>query len=357
VDKGKWEADLSGIQTNKFNFKKQYSVESYEGRENFEYDFATTVENSRIRIINEVLPGKAAKESSLPVNAKDYFDVPKTPKQTTFDNSGSIEGKNANKNIIFHTPEYQFSNFHANKIFNKNGLRRLTEDESGTLLPVHELKEIGGRPKAELDVWKKDILLEELEPKTTVTTRSFSVPNTYSKYWGIDAAGLGIISSSYFTKLGEPVIETTKNGIWDINVPKLEVNTAEKSRIDIISGNRLDIRQGIIPGIRQDIIPEIRIDVIPEIRPDVIPDIIPDQIPDIIPDQIPDIIPDQIPDQIPEIKTTYIFTESKINFPFGAGDFNFNPGKESYSPRRKTKNKKLKNKYGDPFKVGIKIKL
>lgn len=382
IDKGKWEADLSGIQTNKMNFRKQYSVESYEGRENFEYDFATNVENSRIRIINEVLPEKKGKESSLPANANEFFDVPRSPKQMTLsDNYGATADQLATvkyRSLNLLPGErpgfFAFDKVALNKNNFKNTVRRLTADESGELLPVQELKTIGGRPKAELDIWKRDILLEELEPKTTVTSRSFSIPNTYSSSWGLDAAGLGIISSSYLTDIGRP-IETpaTKKGIWDINTPQIQVNTAGKSNVDIISGNRLDLQQGIIPGIKQDIIPDIRPDIqpyiIPDIRPDIIPDIRP---PDIRPDVIPDIRPDNIPDIQPDIEPTInptvdpiieptidpiFLTEDKIQFPFSAGDFNFNPGKEGYTTRRKTKNRKLKNKYGDPFKVGIKIKL
>lgn len=373
VDKGKWNVDLSGIPDNKFSYQKRYGVENYLGKETFDYDFATTVENTRIRTINEVIPEKGPIKNSLPEGAEKYFDVPKTPKQASlFDTFGespdipTIEYRGLNL-LPGEKPGY-YARF-------KTGLERLTTDETGTLfsknepLPelVQEPKVIPGRPKTELDFWKRDIILEELQPKITTSVKSFEIPNTYSSLWGWSGAGLSVISQPFITQLGEQTFNPVKEGIWELNIPKIDISS------DISEKSGIGLKTQTFSGTKNDIIFDTRIKEISDIEPDTKTNIDPVIIPDIIPDiSTPDPwhgtpTPDpwtDTPDPwhgtpTPDPWTFNPFPEKKNpDFFFGGGGWDFYRGlNDNPRKRRKTKDKTLKNEYGDPFKLKIKLNL
>jgi hypothetical protein len=369
IDKSKWNADFLGIpEYNKFNYHKQFSIENYPGigKDNPDFDFATVVENTRARPIKELMPEKV-KENPLPEGAELYFDVPKTPKQTSL-----FDDFSGNSNIVIHTPGAQL----PKKFY--DSLKTFSKDESGTLfstqnivkrldpLPevIQEPKVIPGRPKSELDFWKRDIILDELKPKVTTKIETFEIPNTYSSMWSLGGAGLSFTSP--FMQIGEQTFNPVKGGIWASNAPKIDISSeiSEKSGIGLKTRIFPDISQSLrtdlIPDVRNDIVPEIRNDIIPDIRNNVIPDIKPDIIPN-FPNTIPDIKPDYVPDIKPDYVPTvnpFTFYNPDIIFPMGGGAWDwYRSGGGSPSSRRKARNKTLKNYYGDPFKLKINIKL
>ena len=98
------------------------------------------------------------------------------------------------------------------------------------------------------------------------------------------------------------------------------------------------------------------------------PSISPKQKTDPIPPQIPDVPqPEVIPPSNPFEGGTsggsinwipqFNVPKSKKIVPLGAEDFNFDIADGLTPKRRKTKNKTMKNKYGDPFDIKIKFKL
>ncbi len=359
VDKGKWKADFSGLPKDKFSLNKQYTVENYLGKETFDYEFATSVENIRARPIKEItqIP-ETPKE--LPIGAEQYFDVPKTPKQLDLfsdfgSNSESLASVQYRSLNLFPGEKpgfFAYDKIQFGKNSFKNTVRRLTSDESGSLAPVREPQVIPGGIKSELDIWKRDIILEELQPKTSIEIKTFELPRTYSSVsWGSSGALLSQFSN---LQLGEPtqnkVYTPSSIRVWSENAPQISVKSdvLEKSDINLLTGSSNifgtweDTKQDTKQDSKQDT--KTIVDVIPDVLPDILPDIIPDPMPsntrgggDFIVDPIPH------------------FKNKKIPLPLAGDDLNIFSSSEVGARRRKTKHKTLQNAYGDPLKIKLKL--
>lgn len=358
VDKGKWQADFSGLPKDKFSLNKQYTVENYLGKETFDYDFATSVENIRARPVKEITQLRETPKE-LPLGAEQYFDVPKTPKQLDLfsdfgsnpESLASVQYRSLNlfpgeKPGFFAYDKIQFG-----KNSFKNTVRRLTSDETGSLAPVREPQVIPGRIKSEMDVWKRDIILEELQPKTSIEIKTFELPRTYSSvYWGSSGALLSQFSN---LQLGESiqnkVYTPSSVRFWSENAPQISIKSdvLEKSDINLLTGSSNifgtweDTKQDSRQDSKQDT--KTMIDVIPDVLPDILPDIIPEPTPSGTRGG-----GDFIVDPIPHFKT-------KTPLPLAGDDLNIFSSDEPGPRRRKTRHKTLKNAYGDPLKIKLKI--
>lgn len=375
VDKGKWKADFSGLPNDKFSLNKQYTVENYLGKETFDYEFATSVDNVRARPIREItqIP-ETPKE--LPIGAEKYFDIlnqkqqsldnyafPKNadeffdvldPKQSTLENfEGLPTIKYKLKGAFGEAPGYfAYDRIGISKNAFKNTIRRLTEDESGALAPVREPQVIPGGIKSELDVWKRDIILEEFQPKTSIEIKTFELPRTYSSVsWGSSGALLSQFSNLQLGESTQNKVYTPSSiRVWSENAPQISIKSdvLEKSDISLLTGSSNifgtweDTKQDTKQDSKQDT--KTIVDVIPDVLPDILPDIIPDPMPsdtrgggDFIVDPIPH------------------FKNKKIPFPLDGGDLSIFSSSEIGARRRKTRHKTLKNAYGDPLKIKLEL--
>lgn len=416
VDKGKWQADLSGIpEINKFTGKKAYGVENYLGKETFDYDFATKVDSIRIRPLREI-PKIPEHKSTYPQGAEQFFDIPKEPKQLTLsENFGEIPDqiptiKYRSQNLLpGETPGYKvYEKIRINDNTLRNTATKISTSEGieGTKLPESTLKssetsiEVTGNkaegfetattlrplegtpsalikvkePKTILGEWKKDIILEEIEPKTTIEVRSYEVPRTRSQSW--DWVGVPFALPTFTLSIETQDSLKTNNlntqGIWAQNAPKINIEqelakksntglqTSNIERVSLWEGTQIDtivrteqkqdqtfdIQTGEINN--QRINPIIKPIVIPVIDTKIDTTIIPP--PPTKPDPFNWITPPP-PKPIPDPFTWIIPPPPKpiIPDPLGGGGGGIFGGIRDYSPRRKTKNKTIKNAYGDPF--------
>lgn len=302
-DKKKWEAELSGL-PDKYSYKKQYGIEQYFGKETFDYDYATVVKSQRIRPLNEIFPEKISK-NSLPKNADIYFDVPKSPKQITFEDfPGEITELPKAKQK---KPGLYFTN-----------LKLMDKPKSQTAIP--EIEVIPGKPKSELDFWKRDIILEELQPKTTTYIKTFEIPRTASKLWAW--GGLSFAFS-----------QPTLNGLGQ------QVKTNNVLKNDLFTLNENDL--GIINNEKQDIIIPVKIENKPFIDP-------------FIESKNEPVID---PILNPSIDPMYNRTFTEFKFPVMGGGWDVSRALNvSPRSRRKTKAKTIKNAWGDPLNIKIDIK-
>lgn len=357
VDKGKWQADFSGLPKDKFSLNKQYSVENYLGKETFDYEFSTSVENIRARPVKEITQLRETPKE-LPKGAEQYFDVPKTPKQldlfTDFGSNpeslASVQYRSLNlfpgeKPGFFAYDKIQFG-----KNSFKNTVRRLTSDETGSLVPVREPQVIPGGIKSELDIWKRDIILEELQPKTSIEIKTFELPRTYSSVsWGSSGALLSQVSN---LKLGEStqdkVYTPSSVRFWSENAPQISVKSdvLEKSDVNLFTGS------GNIFGTWEDTEQNTKQDSKQDIKPVV----------EVIPDLLPDILPDFPSDPVPSgngwgdfIDVPFPQTKKKIPLSLDGDTLSIFSSGTIGTKRRKTKQKTVKNEYGDPFKIKLKL--
>jgi len=357
ADKGKWGAEFSGLPQDKFGLKKQYPIESYGGKETFDYEYSTVVENIRARPIKEVLPLKETKPD-LPQGAELYFDISKEPKQTgLFDNFGQVTDsyptiKQRSLNLFPGEKPgvFAYDKIQLNKNSFRNTVRRLTTDETGSFAPLRESQVIPGGLKSELDFWKRDIILDELQPKFTTTVKSFEIPNTYSSSWGLAGAGLSLLGSSL--SMGglssQRVNSPVTHGVWAANAPKLTTrpDILEKSDIGLLSGSIFGTWQDSEQDSKQDSKQDTKqiIDVIPDIRLDILTDVLPD-----FPSGGDSGWIDSLPWE------PYPQKSKKTPLPLGGDTLDiFSPS--GFWPKiRKTKQKTIKNEYGDPFKIKLKL--
>lgn len=358
VDKGKWKADFSGLPKDKFNLNKQYTVENYLGKETFDYEFATSVENIRARPIKEITQLKETPKE-LPLGAEQYFDVPKTPKQLDLfsdfgsnpESLASVQYRSLNlfpgeKPGFFAYDKIQFG-----KNSFKNTVRRLTSDESGSLAPVREPQVIPGGIKSELDIWKRDIILEELQPKTSIEIKTFELPRTYSSVsWGSSGALLSQFSNLQLGESTQNKVYTPSSiRVWSENAPQISIKSdvLEKSDINLLTGSANifgtweDTKQDSRQDSKQDT--KTMIDVIPDLAEVPINDIPPKFDDPIKPNPIG--TPTPFYDYIPT---------KKIPLPLG-DNLSLFSSDEPGPRRRKTRHKTIKNAYGDPLKIKLKI--
>ena len=177
---------------------------------------------------------------------------------------------------------FAYDKIQLNKNSFRNTVRRLTTDETGSFAPLREPKVIPGGLKSELDFWKRDIILDELQPKFTTTVKSFEIPNTYSSSWGLAGAGLSLLGTSL--SMGDLSSQRVNNpvthGVWAANAPKLSTrpNILEKSDIGLLSGSIFGTWQDSEQDSKQDSKQDTKqiIDVIPDIRLDILTDVLPD---------------------------------------------------------------------------------
>ena|GEM_PF-5216476 len=357
VDKGKWKADFSGLPKDKFSLNKQYTVENYLGKETFDYEFATSVENIRARPIKEItqIP-ETPKE--LPIGAEQYFDVPKTKQLDLFSGFGSNSDSLASvqyRSLNLFPGEkpgfFAYDKIQFGKNSFKNTVRRLTSDESGSLAPVREPQVIPGGIKSELDVWKRDIILEELQPKTSIEIKTFELPRTYSSVsWGSSGALLSQFSNLQLGESAQNKVYTPSSiRVWSENAPQISIKSdvLEKSDINLLTGS------GNIFGTWEDTKQDSRQDSKQDTKTmiDVIPDIAEVPINDIPPKFDDPIKPNPIGTPTPFYD--YIPTK-KIPLPLG-DNLSLFSSDEPGPRRRKTRHKTIKNAYGDPLKIKLKL--